>query len=47
MMTEKKLPESPMRPGAPNYRNARGRDAAADTEEIEEENNPGVTTLAL
>ncbi|MGB3139662.1 MAG: hypothetical protein WBB16_02585 [Aestuariivirga sp.] len=43
MMTEKKLPDSPMRPGAPNYGNARGRDAAADTEGIEEENNPGVS----
>ena len=42
-MTEKKLPESSMHPGAPNYGNARGRDAAADNEGIEEENNPGVS----
>ena len=41
-MTEKKLPESPLRPGAPNYGNARGRDVAEDNEGIAEENNPGV-----
>jgi hypothetical protein len=43
MMTGKKLPDSPLRPGAPNYGNARGREAAADNEGIEEENNPGVS----
>ena len=43
MMTGKKLPESHLRPDAPNYGNARGRDAAADNEGIEEENNPGVS----
>jgi hypothetical protein len=32
-----------LRPGAPNYGNARGREAAADNEGIEEENNPGVS----
>ena len=42
-MTGKKLPESPLRPGAPNYGNARGPDAAKDNEGIEEENNPGVS----
>lgn len=40
-MTGKKLPESPLRPGAPNYGNARGREAAEDNEGIAEENNPG------
>jgi len=43
MMTGKKLPDSPLRPDAPNYGNARGRDASADNEGIEEENNPGVS----
>ena len=42
-MTGKKLPDSPMRPDAPNYGNARGRDASADNQGIEEENNPGVS----
>ena len=42
-MTGRKLPESPLRPGAPNYGNARGRAAAEDNEGIEEENNPGVS----
>ena len=42
-MTGKKLPDSPLRPDAPNYGNARGRDASADNEGIEEENNPGVS----
>ena len=42
-MTGKKLSDSPLRPGAPNYGNARGRGAAADNEGIEEENNPGVS----
>ena len=42
-MTGKKLPDSPFRPGAPNYGNARGRDASEDNEGIEEENNPGVS----
>ena len=42
-MTGKKLPDSPLRPGAPNYGNARGREAAADNEGIEEESNPGVS----
>ena len=42
-MTGKKLPESPLRPGAPNYGNARGSDAAKDNEGIEEENNPGLS----
>ena len=42
-MTGKKLPDSPLRPGAPNYGNARGRDAAEDNEGIAEENNPGVS----
>ena len=42
-MTGKKLPDSPLRPDAPNYGNARGRDAAKDNEGIEEENNPGVS----
>lgn len=32
-----------MRPDAPNYGNARGRDAAEDNEGLEEENNPGVS----
>jgi hypothetical protein len=43
MMTGKKLPDSPLRPDAPNYGNARGRAAAEDNEAIEEENNPGVS----
>lgn len=38
-----KLPDSPLRPGAPNYGNARGREAFEATEGIEEENNPGVS----
>ena len=42
-MTGKKLPDSPLRPDAPNYGNARGREASADNEGIEEENNPGVS----
>ena len=42
-MAGKKLPDSALRPGAPNYGNARGREAAADNEGIEEENNPGVS----
>ena len=42
-MTDKKLPDSPLRPGAPNYSNARGREASEDNEGIEEENNPGVS----
>ena len=42
-MTGRKLPDSPLRPGAPNYGNARGRAAAGDNEGIEEENNPGVS----
>jgi hypothetical protein len=42
-MTGKKLPDSPLRPGAPNYGNARGREASEDNEGIEEENNPGVS----
>ena len=42
-MTGKKLPDSPLRPGAPNYGNARGRAAAKDNEGIEEENNTGVS----
>ena len=42
-MTEKKFSDSPLCPGAPNYGNARGRDAALDNEGIEEENNPGVS----
>lgn len=42
-MTDKKLPDSPMRPGAPDYGNARGSKAAEDNEGIEEENNPGVS----
>jgi hypothetical protein len=42
-MTGKKLPDSPLRPGAPNYGNARGRQATEDNEGIEEENNPGVS----
>jgi hypothetical protein len=43
MMTDKKLPDSALRPDAPNYGNARGREAARDTEGIEEESNPGVS----
>jgi hypothetical protein len=43
MMTEKKLPDSPLRPDAPNYGKARGREASRDNEGIEEENNPGVS----
>ena len=42
-MTGKKLPDSPLRPGAPNYSNARGLEAAEDNEGIEQENNPGVS----
>ena len=42
-MTGKKLPDSPLRPGAPNYGNARGREAAKDSDGIEEENNRGVS----
>ena len=42
-MTGKKLPDSALRPDAPNYGNARGREAAEDNEGIEEENNPGVS----
>ena len=42
-MTGKKLPDSPLRPDAPNYGNARGHDASQDNEGIEEENNPGVS----
>ena len=42
-MTGKKLPESPLRPDAPNYGNARGREAAKDNEGVGEENNPGVS----
>jgi hypothetical protein len=42
-MTGKKLPDSALRPDAPNYGNARGHEAARDNEGIEEENNPGVS----
>ena len=42
-MTGKKLPDSPLRPGAPNYGNARGRNASQDNDGIEVENNPGVS----
>ncbi len=42
-MTGKKLPDSPLRPDAPNYGNARGRDAAEGNEGLEEDNNPGVS----
>jgi hypothetical protein len=42
-MPGKKLPESTLRPGAPDYGNARGRAAAKDNEGIEEEANPGVS----
>ena len=42
-MIGKKLPESPLRPDAPNYGNARGRDASRDSEGVEEEHNPGVS----
>jgi hypothetical protein len=42
-MTGEKLPDSALRPDAPNYGNARGREAAKDNEGIEEENNPGVS----
>ena len=42
-MTGKKLPDSPLRPDAPNYGNARGRDATEDNEGIEEKNNAGVS----
>ena len=42
-MTGKKLPDSPLRPDAPNYGHARGRGASEDNEGIEEENNPGVS----
>ena len=42
-MTGKKLPDSRLRPGAPNYGHARGRGASEDNEGIEEENNPGVS----
>ena len=42
-MTDKKMPDSPLRPGAPNYGNARGREAAGDNEGVAEENNPGVS----
>ena len=37
-MTGKKLPDSPLRSGAPNYGNARGPEATEDNEGIEEEN---------
>jgi hypothetical protein len=43
MMAGNKLPDSALRPDAPNYGNARGREAAKDNEGIEEENNPGVS----
>ena len=42
-MPGKKLPDSPLRPDAPNYGNARGREASGDNEGIEEEANPGVS----
>jgi hypothetical protein len=42
-MTGKKLPDSALRPDAPNYGNARGHQAARDNEGIVEENNPGVS----
>ena len=42
-MTEKKLPDSPLRPDAPNYGNARGREASRDNEGIEEEHSPGAS----
>jgi hypothetical protein len=42
-MAGKKLPDSLQRPGAPNYGNARGREAARDNQGIEEEINPGVS----
>jgi hypothetical protein len=42
-VTDKKLPDSPLRPGAPNYGNARGREAAGDNDGIGKEYNTGVS----
>lgn len=42
-MPGKKLPESPLPPRAPNYANARGREATSDNEGIQEDTNPGVS----
>ena len=42
-MTGKKLPDSALRPDAPNYGNARGHQAVKDNEGIEEGNNPGAS----
>lgn len=42
-MKGKELPDSPLRPGAPDYGNARGREASGANEGIEEESNPGVS----
>jgi hypothetical protein len=42
-MAGKKLPDSLLRPGAPNYGNARGHEAVRANEGIEEEINPGMS----
>jgi hypothetical protein len=42
-----KLPHSPLRPGAPNYANARGRKADKANAGIDEEANPGKSPASV
>jgi hypothetical protein len=46
-MPGRKLPHSPLRPGAPNYANAQGREADKANAGIEEEANPGKSPASV
>jgi len=46
-MTGRKLQHSPLRPGAPNYANARGKEADKANAGIEEEANPGKSPASV
>ena len=46
-MPVRKLPNSPLRPDAPNYANARGKKADKATAGIEEEANPGKSPASV
>jgi hypothetical protein len=46
-MPGRKLPHSPLRPGAPNYANARGREADKANAGIEEEANSGKSPASV
>ena len=46
-MPGRKLSHSPLRPGAPNYANARGKEADKANAGIEEEANPGKSPASV